>query len=51
MLYEVITANDKTQPDEISKMFGISKKKFKKAIGSLYKQRLITIEDDGIRLA
>jgi len=46
-----LPANDKTQPDEISKMFGISKKNFKKAIGSLYKQRLITIEDDGIRLA
>jgi predicted RNA-binding protein (virulence factor B family) len=46
-----LPANDKTAPDEISKLFGISKKNFKKAIGSLYKQRLITIEDDGIRLA
>lgn len=44
-------ANDKTDPTLISKMFGISKKNFKKAIGSLYKQRLITIEEDGIRLA
>ncbi|RKD90564.1 CvfB family protein [Mangrovibacterium diazotrophicum] len=41
--------NDKTDPNEISKLFGISKKNFKKAIGSLYKQRLITIEDDGIK--
>lgn len=46
-----LPANDKTSPDEISKMFGISKKNFKKAIGSLYKQRLIIIEDEGIRLA
>lgn len=45
-----LPANDKTSPDEISRMFGISKKNFKKAIGSLYKQRLITINDDGIRL-
>jgi predicted RNA-binding protein (virulence factor B family) len=28
----------------------MSKKSFKKAIGGLFKQRLITIESDGIRL-
>ncbi|MCW0483548.1 CvfB family protein [Gaoshiqia sediminis] len=43
--------NDKSDPDVISKTFGISKKNFKKAIGALYKQRLINIEDQGIRLA
>jgi predicted RNA-binding protein (virulence factor B family) len=31
-------------------MFGISKKVFKKAIGTLYKDRMITIEAKGIRL-
>jgi hypothetical protein len=31
-------------------MFGISKKTFKKAIGGLYKSKLITIEDNGIKL-
>ncbi|WP_282035575.1 CvfB family protein [Saccharicrinis aurantiacus] len=41
---------DKSPADEISRMFGISKKSFKKAIGALYKQRIITIEDGGIRL-
>ena len=45
-----LPANDKTDPAEISTLFGISKKNFKKAIGALYKQRLITIEPDGIRL-
>ncbi|MBI5676041.1 MAG: hypothetical protein HZC48_09495 [Nitrospirae bacterium] len=30
--------------------FGVSKKTFKKAIGALYKKRLITIESNGIRL-
>jgi len=46
-----LPVNDKTDPNEISKLFGISKKNFKKAIGSLYKQRLITIEEEGIRRA
>jgi len=45
-----IEANDNTSPESIKHMFGISKKVFKKAIGSLYKERLIIIEDKGIRL-
>lgn len=45
-----INVTDKSPADEISRRFGISKKNFKKAVGSLYKQRLITIESDGIRL-
>ncbi len=40
----------KTPPDEISAMFGVSKKNYKKAVSALYKQRLVTIEEDGIRL-
>jgi predicted RNA-binding protein (virulence factor B family) len=40
----------KTPPQEISALFGVSKKTYKNAIGALYKKRLITIEDDGIRL-
>jgi len=42
--------NDKSAPETIYKTFEISKKNFKKAIGSLYKHRLITIEKGGIRL-
>ncbi|WP_423127611.1 CvfB family protein [Gaoshiqia sp. Z1-71] len=42
--------NDKSGPEVISKVFGISKKNFKKAVGALYKQRLINIEEQGIRL-
>lgn len=41
---------DKTSPKVIVEKFGISKKAFKKAIGNLYKKRLITLERDGIRL-
>ena len=42
--------SDKTPPEEIYRLFQISKKKFKIACGHLYKQRLITIEDKGMRL-
>ena len=42
--------NDKSDPDDIRDMFGISKKIFKKAIGTLYKQKLIDIREDGIAL-
>jgi predicted RNA-binding protein (virulence factor B family) len=39
-----------TPPEVIYEKFQISKKKFKIALGGLYKQRLIRIEDDGIYL-
>jgi len=42
--------NDKSSPKLIASLFGISKKSFKMAVGKLYKNRLITIEENGIRL-
>lgn len=42
--------HDKSDPRLISELFGMSKGEFKKAIGALYKQRIISIEKDGIRL-
>lgn len=45
-----IEATDKTPPESIKHMFGVSKKVFKKAIGALYKDELITLEENGIRL-
>lgn len=42
--------NDKSDPQLIAELFGISKAAFKKSIGHLYKQRIITIKKDGIRL-
>lgn len=42
--------HDKSPPAQISDLFGMSKGQFKKAIGGLYRQRIITIEKDGIRL-
>ncbi len=41
--------NDKSSAEEIYAEFGISKKAFKKAVGALYKDRLVRIEEDGIR--
>jgi uncharacterized protein len=45
-----IAVTDKSQPKIIADIFGVSKKTFKKAIGNLYKKRLITLEKIGIRL-
>ena len=42
--------HDKSDPQLISDLFGMSKGAFKRAIGGLYKQRIISIEKDGIRL-
>ncbi len=47
----MIAVSDKSPPKEIYNMFGVSKKVFKKAIGALYKRRLITIDSHGIKLA
>ena len=40
----------KSPPEEIYRLFEVSKKAYKRAVGGLYKQRLITIEENGIRL-
>jgi len=45
-----IAVTDKSRPKVIADLFGVSKKTFKKAIGNLYKKRLITLEKNGIRL-
>jgi predicted RNA-binding protein (virulence factor B family) len=46
-----IAVTDKSPPEDIYSLFGVSKKTFKKAIGALYKKRLITIDANGIKLA
>ena len=46
-----IALDDKSPPEVIYRLFGASKKTFKKAIGALYKKRRILIESAGIRLA
>lgn len=43
--------HDKSNPQEIVQLLKMSKKTFKKSIGSLYKEKLILLEENGIRLA
>ena len=42
--------NDKSSPDEITGLLQMSKKTFKKALGNLYKQKLVILKEDGIYL-
>lgn len=42
--------SDKSPPEAIYAAFGVSKKVFKQAIGALYKQQLITVDKNGIKL-
>ncbi|MDA8895901.1 S1-like domain-containing RNA-binding protein [Bacteroidia bacterium] len=46
-----LAVHDKTDPDLIKKMFAVSKKTFKKALGTLYRNQEITISEDGIYLS
>lgn len=43
--------SDKSSPEEIKKELEMSKKNFKKAIGGLYKDKIIEIQDDKIKLS
>lgn len=45
-----IAVHDKSEPEEIYSLFRCSKKAFKQAVGALYKQHLIRLEENGIRL-
>ncbi len=45
-----LPVHDKSEPDIIYSLFRCSKKAFKQAIGALYKQHLINLEKEGIRL-
>lgn len=46
-----ISVTDKSSPETIHKLFGVSKKTYKKAIGAIYRKKLITIESNGIKLS
>jgi len=45
-----LNLTDKSNPEDIKTILQMSKKSFKKAVGSLYKQQLIEIKEDGIYL-
>ena len=42
--------HDKSNPEAIKAKFALSKNSFKRAIGHLYKEGLITLEENGIRM-
>lgn len=42
--------HDKSDPELIKQLLGMSKTAFKKSLGGLYKRRVIAFEDEGIRL-
>lgn len=46
-----LPVTDHTSPEEIDERFGVSKKTFKRAVGTLYAHRKILIEENGIRLS
>jgi predicted RNA-binding protein (virulence factor B family) len=45
-----LEVSDRSHPEEIQRMFGLSKGAFKKLIGSLYRQGKIVIRHDSIEL-
>ena len=47
---DFLPLTDKSTPEAIATMLRLSKKSFKKAIGGLYKEGVVSINPDGIRL-
>lgn len=45
-----LSLNDNSSPEEIKTKLQISKKAFKKAVGSLYRERLVKLTDKGVEL-
>lgn len=48
---KVLYFSDSSSPEAIKKRFNMSKKAFKKAVGFLYKRRVIVLQKDRIELA
>ena len=45
-----VPCHDKSSPEEIKKIFSMSKKEFKRAIGGLFKKRILVLKENGIKL-
>jgi predicted RNA-binding protein (virulence factor B family) len=41
---------DKSSPEDIKEQLGLSKKAFKRALGTLYKQKIVELQKDGVKL-
>ncbi|HEY0029524.1 MAG TPA: GntR family transcriptional regulator, partial [Bacteroidia bacterium] len=46
----ILALNDNSSPEEIKAKLQISKKAFKKAVGALYRERLVKLTDKGVEL-
>ena len=46
----LMTINDDSSPEEIKRVFGISKKAFKRVVGKLYKDRVIDKAGTGFKI-
>ena len=46
----ILDIGDKSRPETITSMTGMSKKVFKKAIGDLYKKKLVLLEKEQVKL-
>lgn len=46
----LLPLNDKSSPEMIAEVLKMSKKTFKKALGGLYKERLVALTAEGVRL-
>ncbi len=49
-LHQEIMLTDKSSPEDIRELIGMSKKTFKQAVGKLYKERKVTLLEDRIAL-
>ena len=45
-----LNLTDKSSPEDIKKKLGLSKKAFKRGMGKLYKQKLVELSEEGIKL-
>ena len=45
-----LNLTDKSTPEDIKRILGLSKKAFKNGLGNLYKQKIVELNEDGIKL-
>ena len=45
-----LNLTDKSAPEDIKRILGLSKKAFKNGLGNLYKQKIVELNEDGIKL-
>jgi predicted RNA-binding protein (virulence factor B family) len=46
----ILKLTDKSSPEDIKQILGLSKKAFKRGLGNLYKKKIVEIDSEGIKL-